>query len=811
MTSSMAKSLSSGKKSAALRQLLGRAVSLHQNGYLADAEQLYLQILRSKPVLPEAQHLLGVLRGQQGRFDEALTLVGSALKAQPNSPVILSDHGLILLKLRRHEQALVAFEQALAIQPNHPASLSNRGNVLSEMARWGEALASYDQALKIRPDYPEALYNRGNALSALRRYDEAVASYGKALAFQPRHADSRYRRGNMLVQLKRWAEAIADFDAALAINPNSIDALHNRGNALFQLKRFDEALASHDRALAIRSDHALLHDSRGNVLLALKRFDEALASFERALELDPRSAPAFNNCGNALKALGQYEEALRYYEKALAIRPDFVEALNNRGGVLIALRRFREALASFDEARAIDPDNDDTFGGSALAALAACDWRRTSAIAGQLASRIATGRPSITPFALLGYCDDPALQFRCAVDWTNSTIPAAPKLWEGARRRHDKIRIAYLSADFRRHPMAHLIAELFELHDRSRFEIAGVSFGYDDGSEIRSRIAGAFDRFYDVQTRSDREIAELLHATEVDIAIDLMGHTKRSRPEVLSFRPAPIQVSYLGYPGTTGAPFIDYLIADKIVVLPEHEPFLTEKIVRLPDCYWVNDRQLRIAAPGPTRQEVGLPAEGFVFCCFNNAYKITPPVFDIWMRLLQRLPASVLWLLRTDSAMDNLRREAHARGVDPARLVFADRASHSEHLARQRLADLFLDTQPVNAHTTATDALWAGLPVLTCQGQTFAARVASSLLTAVGLPELVTTSLEDYEALALRLSTDAALLQAIRAKLARNRDTYPLFDTDRFCRHLESAFSQMWEIQQRGELPHGFSVESIRK
>ena len=340
----------------------------------------------------------------------------------------------------------------------------------------------------------------------------------------------------------------------------------------------------------------------------------------------------------------------------------------------------------------------------------------------------------------------------------------------GAIWRNEKIKVAYLSSDFRLHPLSFLMAELFELHDRSQFEVIGVSFGPDDRSDMRSRLVAAFDQFIDVRTKSDQEVARLLNDLRIDIAVDLNGHTQGARSGILAFRPAPIQVSYLGFPGTTGADFIDYIIADAIVLPFDEQPYYTENIVHLPDCYQVNDRKRTIASRTPTREELGLPAQGFVFCCFNNNWKITPAVFDVWMRLLKAVEGSVLWLFRDNrDAETNLRKEAAARGIDPTRLVFADRLPLDDHLARHRLADLFLDTLPYNAHTTASDALWAGLPVLTCRGKTFAGRVAASLLTAVGLPELLTDSLEEYEALALRLATDPLLRSGLRERLRKNR------------------------------------------
>ena len=338
----------------------------------------------------------------------------------------------------------------------------------------------------------------------------------------------------------------------------------------------------------------------------------------------------------------------------------------------------------------------------------------------------------------------------------------------------------------------------------------GVSFGADDRSELRARLVSAFDSFHDVRPKDDKIIAELLRELEVDIAVDLMGHTRNARPGILACRTAPIQVNYLGYPATMGADFIDYIIADPVVLPMDQQRFYTEKIVHLPDSYQANDSKRKIAIPAPTRQQMGLPDSGFIFCCFNKNYKITPPIFDIWMRLLAVVENSVLWLLRSNrQAEANLRREASARGIDPARLVFASPAEPEQHLARHKLADLFLDTLPYNAHTTASDALWSGLPLITCIGKSFAGRVASSLLSAIDLPELVTKSLPEYEALALKLATDPSLLHSLRRRLEQNRSTHPLFNSERFRRHIEAAYDTMWHFYQDGEAPRSFRVPAI--
>lgn len=639
------------------------------------------------------------------------------------------------------------------------------------------------------------------------RLADAEKLYRNILRAKPKHFEARHLLGILRSQQGRSAEALDLIEAALEISPNHPDALYNRGNVLVELERYEEALASYDAALAVQPDNEEAHYSRGIVLSKLGLPGEALAAYDRALALKPGYAEALNNRGIALERLQRYDEALASYDRASALHPDRADGLYNRGNLLKELKRFDESVASYLKARAITTNDPDAFG-IVESALATCDWKHSGELAGEVRAGLMAGKSIVTPFTLVGYCDDPALHLQCAKNLVAERIRtrAAP-LWNGPRYQHERIKVAYLSADFHEHATAYLVAELFELHDRARFEIIGVSFGADDRSDIRRRVAGSFESFHDVRDWGDRDIAAKLRELEADIAVDLKGHTQDSRPEIFAHRPAPIQVGYLGYPGSIGADFLDYILADETVAPFDHAPFYSEKIIQLPDCYQVNDRKRAVAATTPTRQRAGLPDSGFVFCCFNNNYKITEPVFDIWMRLLANVPGSVLWLLRDNSGAErNLRKEASVRGIDPARLVFAGRVKLDDHLARHRLADLFLDTLPYNAHTTASDALWTGLPVVTCQGNAFAGRVAASLLKAVGLPELVTHNLADYEALALRLATDAAMLQRVRETLTRNRLSHPLFDTDRFRRGIEAAYLRMWETWQRGEPPQAFRV-----
>jgi len=641
--------------------------------------------------------------------------------------------------------------------------------------------------------------------------EQAEILYGKALALAPERPSVMNNLAMVLFQLKKYAESKHLCERLLETNPQDAVALLNLGNCQVGLKMAEAALISYERALKIRPDDADTFANRGNAFLELKQPEEALASCDRALAVKPDLAEALSNRAKALRELGRPREALASYERALAIRPVFFEALQGLGNVLVDLGRYQEAVESYEKALAISPDFEYLPGTLAWARTHCCDWRGRNEEVGRLVSAIRAGKRSVLPFMALSVTDSPQDQLLCSRIYTRDTCPASPvPIWKGERYRHDRIRVAYLSADFHEHATAYLAAELFETHDPARFETTAISFGPDSNGGMRARLRAAFGRFVDVRNRSDREAAALLRELEIDIAVDLKGFTADARTGMLSHRAAPVQVNYLGYPGTMGADYIDYILADRLVIPEQHQPCYTEKIVYLPDTYQVNDSRRVIADRTPARAAAGLPEQGFVFCSFNNNYKISPPVFDVWMRLLDKVEGSVLWLYESNAAaMRNLKKRAADKGIAPERLVFAPKIKLEEHLARHRLADLFLDTLPYNAHTTASDALWAGLPVLTCVGTTFAGRVAASLLNAIGLPELITHSLPGYEALALELATNRKRLADIRSKLAQNRGTYPLFDTDRFRRHIEAAYTTMWERYQRGELPESFAVEPI--
>ena len=717
---------------------------------------------------------------------------------------------MTLLAMNRPQQALKSFERVIALKPDIPQVHLLRAKLLVDLDRHDTALEAIDDLIAKFPTLAEAWLGRSNVLFSVARYDEALSSAERALALKSDFVEAWQARGNALSELKRYDEALAAFDKALGLYPHFAGAWHGRGNALYELKLHHEALVAYDKALALAPDLAEAWLGRGYALIELRRYREALSAFDRAGASMPNLVEAWLGRGSAFYELNRYGEALAAYSKALTLKPNLPEALRNCGNVYVQLKELDKAVRAYDRALAIKPDFKLTKGGRLHVKLQLSDWTNLNAEISDVIASVRAHETPIAPFEFLAVSSSPADQLLCAkqniADYLSFPAVSRREIYA-----HERVRIGYFSADLRNHPVGQLAVGLFEAHDKSRFETIALSFGPDDNSDLRRRIKSAVEHFIDAENMSDMDLAAFIRRREIDMLIDLTGFTMHGRFSVLARRGAPIQVNFLGYSGTMGADCVDYIIADRTVIPEDHFRFYSEQVVWLPDTFQPNDSKRSIAERKPTRSECGLPEGGFIFCCFNNTYKITPEVFAVWMRLLARSAGSVLWLTETNStATQNLRREAKARGISPERLKFAPKMPlAADHLARYRQADLFLDTLPYNAHTTASDALWAGLPVLTQLGETFAGRVAASLLKAVGVPELVTTSLEEYETLALRLARDPALLGTMKDKLLRNRDNCPLFDTARFTRHLETAYATMWQRYQSGEPPRAFAVESV--
>jgi len=587
--------------------------------------------------------------------------------------------------------------------------------------------------------------------------------------------------------------------------------LLNLGRAQAAEGDLADALQSYAAALSARPQEFDAWCERAMVLLELQRYADARACYEKALALRPESAAAWSDMGSILLHLGEYPAALRAYDRSLHLREQDAGTWANRGLALQFLGRHEEAAPAYEKSLALDPGIPYAPGRLAWLRLNMCDWREHAPSVERIVRGVHAGERAAEPFELLFLADCAADQLACARIYAQDKYPQrADALWRGECYRHDRIRIAYLSGDFRDHPTSYLLAGLLESHARARFEVFGFSHGPLEESPTAARVAAAFEHYADVREATDRELAALLRGHEIDIAVNLMGYTSFGRTGVYALRPCPVHVNYLGYPGTLGAQYCDYIIADSFVIPAGHERHYAECVVRMPDTFQANDADRRPSPLAPRRDDLGLPNTGIVYCSFNKGSKITPQLFDLWMAVLKAVAGSVLWLQGGNPSLQrNLRREAAARGVDGQRLVFAPWANYADHLARLAHADVALDTLPFNGGATASDALWCGVPVITCPGDAFAARMAGSLLQAIGMSELVAPTLEQYRALAMRLGDDPQRLDETKRKLAAHRLTHPLFDTDRFRRHIEAAYEIMYQRYQAGEPPAGFSVPAI--
>ena len=649
--------------------------------------------------------------------------------------------------------------------------------------------------MNANPDEIRAYFDRGNALQDLGRYEAAIASYDQLLHLKPSSAGALVNRSNALRALRQLDRALEDVDAALSLRPAFAEALNSRGNVLRDLGRLEEAVTCFDQALALKPQFHLERCNRGKALLDLKQARHALLDFETVLSEAVDHVEALFGRASALLLLQQrLDQAAADFARAAQLGIDRVETLVGEAAALAGMKRHTEAAVCLVELLTLAPDRDYARGSLLHSRLRCCDWADLPSQVELLRTRVAQGDRATLPQSLLSLVDAPDLQHRCARTFGSERYPGRSERGELMRRgesRGERIRVAYVSADFCEHPVSRLLVGVLERHARERFELIGVSLreAAVESCDFERRVRGGFDQWIELGGGTDRQLAQRLRELGVDIAVDLMGYTQGLRLGIFAHRAAPVQVNFLGYAGTLGVPYMDYILADEVVIPPGEERHYSEQVVRLPYSYLPHDDRRELAAK-PSRSEAGLPEEGFVFCAFTNAYKITPPVFEVWMRLLRETAGSVLWLRGiAEEARKNLEREAHSRGVDAHRLVYAPHvAGMGEHLARQSLADLYLDTLPYNAHSTAVDALWAGVPVLTCAGRSFASRVAASALTAVGLEELITQDLEQYERRALELTRDAVQLRSLRERLERTRSSAPLFDTARYTRDLEEAF-----------------------
>ena len=815
----------------------------HQSGNLDAAIAGYRAFLNHEPKHVQANRLLGLALFARGQVAPAREVLERAAGLAPSNAEVLNDLGNARRAAGDKAAALEAFNAAIKADPGFAFAHFNLADALLEAGDVIRASGAYEDIVTrgfagIDGDFH---VNRGLCLLHLDEAPRALEAFRAALALEPGHSraaaalsdtlqklgshrdavifltgfldkqraslETLLSLGSGFLGLRDYPRALGLFERLATVKPPVAKALIGKGLALSGENRHEEAIHAFDATLALdaRDVEALI--GKGVALKALRRVPEAIEAYQRAIEVAPRNANAHLNLGNALALVNRHKEALACYERVLALNPNSAEALNYEGNSLNALDRPAEAVARFEKAVALDPGITEALSSLVYTKQKRWDWARLPDQRQYLLDRVRARQFIANPFALLGICDDPELHQIAARAYTRETLPSPPAVQPPPATQRDLLRIGYFSADFHNHATMHLLSGVLECHDRDAFEIHAFSYGPELVDTWRARARATVDHFHECARLSDGAIIAAARKAGLDIAVDLKGYTQDARLAPFGARLAPVQVSYLGYPGTVGADFLDYILADATVLPMDQQGFYDEKIIHLPDSYQANDDRRAIAPATPSRAEAGLPADGFVYCCFNNAYKITPEFFTIWMHILNAVPGSVLWLLANDAeAMDRLRAVAAGQGIDPARLVFGPALPSAQHLARQRLADLFLDTLPYNAHTTASDALWAGLPVLTQMGQAFAGRVAASLLNAVGLPEMITQDATDYEALATALGRDPARAAALKAKLAAAIPKAPLFDTPRFTRHLEHAYRMMWQRHMAGLAPEAFVV-----
>jgi len=818
--------------------LFEKALALHRKNLIPPAEKIYRDILARNPKHFDSLHMLGVLCRQKNDFRESISLLDLAISINPSVPAAHSNRAFILKDMQRLEESVTAFGLVLELDPLMFAARIGRAQILKESGRFSEALADFETVLQTAPENHDALVESAGLLIHFKRFSEAAILLKKALLQHPKHLRSLLQMSLVQLELRQLKQALTHVNAALALAPDSPAALNLRANICAKSQLHEEALRDfnrvyfltpdnldaqtnpvnflcqlgrHEEALQMVDQLAQKHMGsipllllKSKILQSLNRYTSAISVLDEILDLAPQNATAYKFKADILRNMQRLGEALKCYEAALRFQPAYPDAHYGQGIVLQAMKRHEEAIASYKEATLSDHYHMRLQGRAILCRMMICDWSDLEDQQRQLNEEILQGLHATTAFAALVSVYSPALLQKCAQLFVADVFPDRSKNNPLPKRTNSgKIRIGYFSSDFRNHPVSQLAIGFLEKHDHNQFEIIGINISSAPKDALTERVAAAMDQFIEVGSLMTEQIVAKCRDLQLDIAVDLNGLTFGGNTGIFARRVAPIQVNYLGYPGTSGAPYFDYIIADRIVVPEEHFAFYSEKVAHLPHSYLPNDPKKDISAHCPSRSEVGLPSKGFVFCCFNNCYKISPQIFAVWMRILARTPESVLWLSEMNqSAVINLKKAATQSGIDASRIIFATRTELlADHLARHALADLFLDTINYNAHTTASDALWTGLPVLTCMGESFAGRVAASLLNSLGVPELAVDSLESYENLAVAIATDPELYASLKKKILEKRKECPIYNPTEFARNMENLFQNMMKRHNQNHAP----------
>lgn len=758
---------------------------------------------------PSALLQLAAIYFDIGEYDRSLQCIELAETRNLISESLLLCRGNIHKIRKQYQLAIQYYDQALILNTKSADAWINKAIIYLEQSEIENANTAASAALQINPHNAGSLINIGIVRKLQNKTAEAETFFNQAIQSSPRNAKACNNLAVIYYETSRYDEALAYFKTALEIDPDYVEAHSNLGNVHLALGQFSDAEKQYETAIALDPSYVLAISNLGNLYLKQHRYTDALKCFEIGISLEPENAKLHFDLGNLRLEKSQPRLAIASFNEAIRINPEYAQAYANRGSAYDLQISTADAIRDYETALQLDPAVENVFGALFYAKLKICDWTNYAAMHDNLIKQFnENSSATIGPFSLLGLVDDPAMQLENSRRYSKKILGVdKPRILKPNPARK-KINIAYYSSDFRQHPMSYLMAELFELHDREQFHVTAFAFGPPSDQPIRKRIELGVDRFVMVDRLSDDDIIKTSIDYGIDIAINLNGYTKGERSTLFANRCAPIQVSYLGYPGTMGLQGMDYIIADSTIIPPGYEQYIDEKIAFMPHTYVVNDRKREKAKGTSSRRDHGLPESGFVYCCFNNTYKIQPDIFNSWMTILRAVPDSILWLLSDEPAVkENLAKEAFSRGINPARIVYAPFTSDlSYHFERLYHSDLFLDTLLYNAHTTASDSLWNGVPVLTCPGASFPSRVASSLLNAIDLPELIVESLDAYQNLAIELGMNSKMHALIKEKLRRNILTTPLFDSPKFTQHIESAYLHMIMRLDSGLEPDTFYV-----
>ena len=790
------------------KEQIDSVIALYSSGQYQEAIDQIKILNGLYPNVPFLFNLVGACYKELGQLEGAAKMFEAAVGIKLDYAEAHKNLGITLRDLGQKEQAIESLKKAIEIDSNYVDAYYNLAITFKDLDQVEQSVQIYKKVIEINPKFAQAHNNLGNIYKGLGKNKEAIQSFEEAIKINPNFAQAHNNLGNIFKDLGQPNDAIQSYKTAIEIKPDFAEFYYNLGLSLKNIAKFDEAIISFNDAIANNPNFAEAHNDLGSCFTLLGQMSRALDSYKKAIAIKPEFAEAHNNLGNVFNLMGKVKSAIKSFELAVSFDADFAEALNSLANVFKKLKKRSKALLYYENAAAINPDLDFIFGDILNIKMHLSIWNDLPINLKDLEKKINNKEKVIDPFNLMGLIDDPALQrkvteLRVGIDHpVSNTLPQINDYL-----RHSKIRIGYFSADFREHPVGFLTAELYELHDRDHFEIHAFSYGLETNGVINLRIKAGVDYFHNVDLMSHKEIVLLARSLEIDIAVDLGGLTGRSRTSIFAMSAAPIQLSYIGYLGTMGADYYDYLIADPMMIPQESQKHYVEKIVYLPS-FQVNDSKDLPPEITLTRKEVGLPDKGFVFCCFNNTYKFTPTVFDSWARILKAVEGSVLIVYASnESSKTNLKKEILNRGVEADRLIFANIVERPEYLARYRVADLFLDTHPYNAGTTASDALKMGVPMLTYIGSSYQARMGASILNSINLPELITNSLEEYESLAIELASNPDKLKKIKDKLQSNLTTAPLFNTPLFTKNIESAYTQMYERHHAGLEPDHIYVE----